>query len=194
MLLACHSLFDLLSVKLCMCRAAGTASASAAGVDYIQEADIPCVLVCAACLQVYLWRVCESVLRLTRPMVKDNVRLINCISRDMPPVKGDSTRLMQVRGAALRAQLMVAHMHAFMLAHAIGFAAWPAGMCCLLKQAKQLPAPRHYSMYGLLCWYCATLHCAPAMSSVCFNVASRAVWRAGVAQPSVHMPQVHACW
>ncbi|WIA11289.1 hypothetical protein OEZ85_011413 [Tetradesmus obliquus] len=46
--------------------------------------------------KVYLWRVCESVLRLTRPMVKDNVRLINCISRDMPPVKGDSTRLMQV--------------------------------------------------------------------------------------------------
>jgi hypothetical protein len=57
------------------------------------------LLVCCR-LQVYLWRVCESVLRLTRPMVKDNVRLINCISRDMPPVKGDSTRLMQVRSAA----------------------------------------------------------------------------------------------
>lgn len=56
-----------------------------------------CAAGCAACVQVYLWRVCESVLRLTRPMVKDNVRLINCISRDMPPVKGDSTRLMQVR-------------------------------------------------------------------------------------------------
>ncbi|KAF6251826.1 hypothetical protein COO60DRAFT_581296 [Scenedesmus sp. NREL 46B-D3] len=46
--------------------------------------------------KVNLWRVSEAVLRLTRPMVKDNVRLINCISREMPPVKGDSTRLMQV--------------------------------------------------------------------------------------------------
>jgi hypothetical protein len=40
MLLAFHSVFDLVSAKLCMCKAAGTASASAAGVDYNQEADI----------------------------------------------------------------------------------------------------------------------------------------------------------
>eukprot|EP00882_Tetradesmus_deserticola_P015648 GHRQ01016673.1.p1 GENE.GHRQ01016673.1~~GHRQ01016673.1.p1 ORF type:complete len:463 (+),score=211.08 GHRQ01016673.1:203-1591(+) len=46
--------------------------------------------------KVNLWRVCEAVLRLTRPLVKDNVRLINCINKDMPPVKGDGARLMQV--------------------------------------------------------------------------------------------------
>jgi hypothetical protein len=36
------------------------------------------------------------VLRLTRPLVKENVKLINCISRDMPPVKGDKIRITQV--------------------------------------------------------------------------------------------------
>eukprot|EP00878_Enallax_costatus_P016420 GHUV01017223.1.p1 GENE.GHUV01017223.1~~GHUV01017223.1.p1 ORF type:complete len:270 (+),score=79.58 GHUV01017223.1:448-1257(+) len=46
--------------------------------------------------KVNLYRVADAVLRLTRPMVKEHVRLINCISRDMPPVKGDSMRLMQV--------------------------------------------------------------------------------------------------
>lgn len=49
--------------------------------------------------QVALWRVSESVVRLTRPLVKENVRLLNCVSKDMPPIKGDSVRLMQVRAA-----------------------------------------------------------------------------------------------
>lgn len=46
--------------------------------------------------QVHLWRVAESVVRLTRPLMRDHVRILNCISRDMPPVQGDSARLMQV--------------------------------------------------------------------------------------------------
>jgi hypothetical protein len=52
------------------------------------------------CVQVYLWRVAESVVRLTRPLMRDHVRIVNCISKDMPPVKGDSARLMQVRQQA----------------------------------------------------------------------------------------------
>lgn len=47
-------------------------------------------------LQVHLWRVAESVVRLTRPLMRDHVRILNCISKDMPPIKGDSARLMQV--------------------------------------------------------------------------------------------------
>ncbi|KAF8057779.1 walR [Scenedesmus sp. PABB004] len=46
--------------------------------------------------RVRLWRVTEHVLRLARPLVKDHVRLINGVPRNMPPVKGDSMRLMQV--------------------------------------------------------------------------------------------------
>jgi signal transduction histidine kinase len=34
--------------------------------------------------------------RLTRPLLKDNVQLVNGVDRDFPPVKTDSTRLMQV--------------------------------------------------------------------------------------------------
>jgi signal transduction histidine kinase len=42
------------------------------------------------------WRVTECVVRLTRPLLKDNVALLNCVDHDFPPVKTDSTRLMQV--------------------------------------------------------------------------------------------------
>ena len=35
-------------------------------------------------------------MRLTRPLLKDNVQLVNAIDPDLPPVKSDSTRLMQV--------------------------------------------------------------------------------------------------
>lgn len=47
--------------------------------------------------QVNLWRVAECVVRLTRPLVKEKVQLLNCVPRDMPPAKSDSTRLMQAR-------------------------------------------------------------------------------------------------
>jgi signal transduction histidine kinase len=40
--------------------------------------------------------VTECVVRLTRPLLKDNVQLLNCVDRDLPPVQTDSTRLMQV--------------------------------------------------------------------------------------------------
>ncbi|KIY93912.1 sensory box sensor histidine kinase/responseregulator [Monoraphidium neglectum] len=46
--------------------------------------------------KVNLWRVTECVVRLTRPLLKDNVQLLNCVDRDLPPVQTDSTRLMQV--------------------------------------------------------------------------------------------------
>jgi hypothetical protein len=52
---------------------------------------------------VNLWRVAEVVTRLTRPLVKDNVQLVNCVPRDMPRAKSDSTRLMQVFFALARA-------------------------------------------------------------------------------------------
>jgi hypothetical protein len=46
--------------------------------------------------KVQLWRVAESVVRLSRPLVRDGVVLLNCVSRDLE-VRGDSARLMQVR-------------------------------------------------------------------------------------------------
>ena len=49
-----------------------------------------------ASYKVNLWRVAESVARLTRPLVKDDVALLNLVPRDAPPVKADSARLMQV--------------------------------------------------------------------------------------------------
>lgn len=51
--------------------------------------------------QVQLWRVAESVVRLTRPLMRDHVRILNCTSKDMPPVRGDSARIMQVVGCVM---------------------------------------------------------------------------------------------
>eukprot|EP00882_Tetradesmus_deserticola_P019633 GHRQ01021147.1.p1 GENE.GHRQ01021147.1~~GHRQ01021147.1.p1 ORF type:complete len:244 (-),score=43.68 GHRQ01021147.1:335-1066(-) len=89
------------------------AAAGAWQPDTYLHAALPAVLpamlcCCTGCLQVNLWRVCEAVLRLTRPLVKDNVRLINCINKDMPPVKGDGARLMQVNHTSLPHALNIA--------------------------------------------------------------------------------------
>ncbi|KAI8474106.1 MAG: hypothetical protein J3K34DRAFT_495844 [Monoraphidium minutum] len=46
--------------------------------------------------KVSLWRVSECVVRLTRPLLRENVALLNCVDRDFPAVQTDSTRLMQV--------------------------------------------------------------------------------------------------
>jgi hypothetical protein len=51
--------------------------------------------------QVHLWRVAESVVRLTRPLMRDHVRILNCISRELPPVQGDSAKFMQVHVCGL---------------------------------------------------------------------------------------------
>lgn len=39
--------------------------------------------------------------------MRDHVRILNCISKDMPPVKGDSARLMQVNRLVERKLMQV---------------------------------------------------------------------------------------
>ena len=46
---------------------------------------------------VYLWRVAEAVVRVMQPLVKEDVALLNCISKALPPVRTDGSRVMQVR-------------------------------------------------------------------------------------------------
>jgi hypothetical protein len=153
---------------------------------------ICCASCCTACLQVYLWRVCESVLRLTRPMVKDNVRLINCISRDMPPVKGDSTRLMQVGVAAAPCL----HMQSFVCVHVARAGSMHLGPC-YATVLGHLPASCCHSQCRRKVCGCRSiiLQCCGACTA--FLTAHGHVTPhipAGAAQPCVYLPEVYACW
>jgi hypothetical protein len=47
---------------------------------------------------VYLWRIAEAVVRVMQPLVKEDVTLLNCISKALPPVRTDGSRVMQVGG------------------------------------------------------------------------------------------------